>query len=339
MSIRKLAAYDDLAFGTVDRDVVERPIIADNQAPAIVIPKVFNFQSYFDSTLLQNALLVQSPSEPIVRSTLEANNVSGYALGLHPSSQTPVAVQFDAANGIGSSATYILKPGQVLRPVGQPGSAKAFNFSGFRWGLPFGWLGGGLATLYVFQTPDATVEWHDDAEVIFHRVRVPILIPANVTVAANNNARKNWPLRFPWVNAIQGTNLITQQGRSIVGIVRPTRVAMRLQGLTSLSTLNYNVTRFVFSGTNDFSYTSAGAVDLTNGLYDDITWPAFTQAGTNGNLFTGQVPGLIMSGLVDRLAADDGGLAIIDVSTVIGTGAATTPFSGAYIDFVRYGKI
>ena len=40
-------------------------------------------------------------------------------------------------------------------------------FEGFDYGLPFGWLGGGAATLVVFKTRDADVYWPGNPEIIY----------------------------------------------------------------------------------------------------------------------------------------------------------------------------
>jgi hypothetical protein len=218
-----------------------------------------------------------------------------------------------------------MKPGQIITPTGLPPSARqSGGFIGFRFGLPFGWLGGGLAHLVVFRTPETIVEWNGNPEVIFHRVRIPILQPAAVTAAgANNNARNNWPSRFPWT-AAPGL----QAGAGIIGI-EPTRTLVTLRGFTTLA--SPADMRLVFQGTNEFARDSADAVVLTNPVYEDITWPQFDSFGTSGNLAS-QNPVLVLNGAIARLGADDGGLAAIETS-----GAAL--LSGGYIDVVRYGRL
>lgn len=299
-------------------------------APPAQISKVFDFQSYFDSTLLEKALLKQSPNQLLVESTVQEQQLSGYAIGLHPSSQTPVAIEFKVAGQSGSSGVMVLTPGQIVRPTGQRAGEKQGGFAGFRWGLPYGWLGGGMATLFVFQTPDANVDWRGNSEVIFHRARYAIKQPADITVGALNNAPKNWPLRFPWTQALRGANALPQQGQPSVSIADPTRVTFVLRGLTTLPAAD-NRLRLAFQATNDFGLDSAGAPVLTSPIYDEIVFPAFNDLGTSGNMST-QDPAVLYTGFLARVAADDGGLLVIDNS-----GSAT--FNGAFLDVCRYGRL
>lgn len=313
--------YSDAALGIEQENT--RPVMPDVFSPAIQIPRLFTFQSYHDSTLLENAILQQAKNVPIVQSTLKIDQTPGYALGLAPSSQTPIAVEFLTGAKSGS-ATMLLKPGQVLRPQG------GTTFTGFRWGLPFGWLGGGLATVLVFTTKEAHVSWAENSEVIFHRVRIPVLQPADLTaLGANNNARKNWPLRFPWTQALFGASQLSQTGSPVTAIANPTRTLMVLRGASSLGA--GSTMRMIYQATNDVGLNSAGAVVNTNPIFEDVTWPVFTSLGTSGNLAT-QNPFLMRTGGVARLAADDGGLALLDIS---GFEALT----GLFVDFVRYGVL
>ncbi len=321
MSVNHLSEYYGAALGVSEENATST--LPDVISPAILIPRLFTFQSYHDSTLLEKAILSQPKNVTIVPSTVKVDQTPGYAIGLAPYSQTPVAIEFLTGTKSGS-ATLVLKPGQIIRPQG--GS----TFLGFRWGLPFGWLGGGLATIVVFTTKDSHVRWTEGTEVIFHRVRIPVLQPADLTAAgANNNARKNWPFRFPWTQALFGTNSINQNGSPILSISNPTRTLMVLRGA---STLGAGATmRMIFQATNDVGLNAAGAVVNTNPIFEDVTWPVWTSLGTSGNLAT-QNPFLMRTGGVPRLAADDGGLALLDVS---GTAALT----GLFVDFVRYGML
>lgn len=303
-------------------------------SPAVQLSKVFEFQSYFDSTLLQNAILEQNPNEPIVASTLLKSQLQGYAVGLHPSSQTPVAIQFDVAGQGGSSNTYTLKPGQVLRPTGVKEIENLGTFAGFRWGLPFGWLGGGLATLVVFQTPDSNVDWSAHTEIIFHRARYEVIQQSDVTAAANDDAPYNWPQRFPWPLAARGSAQLVQQGQPIIAIAEPTRALFVLRGISDLLSpaVSDARVRMIAQATNDVGLDSAGAAILTNPIFDEVVFPLFASIGTSGNLAT-QNGAVMYTGLLERIAADKGGVLFVDNSTPAGS------LDGCFVDVVRYGKL
>ncbi len=290
-----LSKFSALARGL---SVVEKHSnLPDTSAPGVAVTALFPFQSYFDDTLLEKALLLQSQNEPIVDSTAREEQISGYSVGLHPSSQTPVAFLPLVGGQPGSPQAVILKPGQIYRPHGRPGS-KPGNFSGFRWGLPFGWLGGGVATLYVFPSADADVAWPGDAEVIFHRQRMKIIAPAAVIA---QNAFKNWPMRFPWTQALRGSSSVSQKGAAIVSISRPTRVMMslRLNVLAAAAEM-----RMILQGSNDFDLDSAGAVILTTPRFDTYVWGTYTASGGAGNLGAVNYPAIEYNGPLFRLAGD-----------------------------------
>lgn len=324
--------YEALARGNRGLPRAGLPVasLPDIFSPATQFPKLFTMQSYHSSTLFEAAILPQSATRGIVASTEDASQESGYALGLHPSSQTPIAVQFFQGAG-SASAVLTLKPGQVITPFGNPVESSSSQFTGFRYGLPMGWLGGGLATLVVFHTPEASVQWSESAELIFHKVTVPILALANITAAANNNARRNWPLRFPWSQATQGSLGLGQASNPVLAVT-PTKVAMVLRGVTTLA--NAAAVRAVFQATNDFGLNSAGAVVNTSPIFEDTIWDAFVSIGTSGNLST-QNPVKVYGDetVYARMAADDGGLALIDNSGASAFGAE------GVIDFVRYGRL
>ena len=323
--------YRDLALGYLGANDSPPGIARSSPevfSPCVQVSKKFEYQSYFDNTLLEQAILPQPPNQAIVPSTKAEVQLSGYSLGLHPSSQTPVAVEFLISGRSAGSSTLILKPGQILTPTGlPPGATGAGAFSGFRWGLPFGWLGGGVATLVVFQTPESHADWPGNMEVIFHRVRVPVYPVAEILSADKTNARRNWPLRFPWTQAI-GNTALTQAGSGVISL-EPTRTLMVLRGLTTLATAA-NV-RLILQATNDVGLDSAGAAVNTNPIFEDITWNSWSRLGTSGNIFTVN-PAQMYTGIIARVSADDGGLACVDAS-----GAASFP--STFIDFVRYGRL
>lgn len=291
-------------------------------SPALQVSKKFAFQSYFDNTLLEKALLSQPPSTTIIDPT--ETQVRGYGVGLHPSSETPVAIEFRAGNS-GGSSTFVLKPGQVLFPSG-----RRREFSGLKYGLPYGWLGGGNATIVIFSTPDAEVSWGGEPEVIFHRARYAIKQPADLTdVGSFNNAPKNWPLRFPWTQALQGSSSLPQKGKPLLAITQPTKAIIALRGKTSLAAAAN--CRVIIQGTNDFNRDSSDAVVLTATQYATVVFPSFTRIGTSGNMATHDPMVFVKDDWI-RLGADDGGVLFVD-----NTGAAT--LNGCFADVVRYGRL
>lgn len=283
------------------------------RGPIIQITQVYPYQSYFDDTLLEKAILQQDQAQPIVASTLAEQQVEGYMIGLHPSSQTPVAIEALSGPESPKTQTYYLKPGQIIRPVGSS------YFRGFRYGLPFGWLGGGLANLHVFQVPEASEAWDGRPEIIFHRQRMQI-------VAAPTAAPYNWPMRFPWPHALMGANSVPQQGSPVLAVT-PTRVIMslRVNTLAAAATM-----RIAFQASNDFDLDSAGAPVLTGPRFVDYQWGTYAPVGGAGNLGV-QYPMDEMSDMVNRLAADDGGVVLID--------ASGGELAEEYVDVVRYGVL
>ncbi len=313
--------YESLALGA--SALQSKTDYSDQASPCTVLAGNFIFQSYLDTTLLENALLTQIPNDQIVASTRKEVQISGYSVGLHPSSQTPVAVRFKIGGRGTSSDVFFLKPGQVITPAGD---AKG-NFTGLEYGCPFGWLGGGNFTLLVFRTPDAEVNWHGNTEIIFHRVTIPVLQPSDLTAAgSNNNARRNWPISFPWNQALRGVAAITQKGQPALG-VEPTRTLLALRGVTALAAPADM--RLLFQASNEET-TSTGAVANSSVLFEDITWPVWAGVGTSGNLASSQVPYLVYTGGLARIGADNGGLALVDLDGLL---------SGASVDFVRYGRL
>ncbi len=211
-----LARFSAAAKGR--SNIQQHAILPDTTSPGISVTKLFKYQSFFDGFQLQNAILTQSANEPIVGSTMEEVKIGGYGLALHPSSQTPVAILPMVGGSAAQAAPIILRPGQVYRPHGRIGVAQG-NFSTFRWGIPFGWLGGGLATIYILPSSDASVDWSGDApEIIFQRQQMLVADPTTFGAAGPSDAPLNWPLRFPWPNAARGLTPIPQPGQAIVAV-------------------------------------------------------------------------------------------------------------------------
>lgn len=343
MGSRSLRSVDFKAFSDAaksnapDAQAVKgstQPIVPEMLGPITFSSRILPFQSYFDSTALQNAIQPQPPNTLIVNApsnlTQKIETTPGYALGLHPSSETPIAVQFDVGGQPSASPVAFMKPGQIIRPFGQPRGMQKGAFSGFRWGIPFGWLGGGMAHLVIFQSPDADVLWPGNQEICFHRIRMKILAPANIPTVAN--VPKNWPQRFPWSQAqalISGSTFV-QKGSPALAVT-PTRTLMRLRNgaLTDNASM-----RVIFAETDDFD-AKTGSTDLstTDSAYVDVQWPA--QAVPAGAAGAGAAPFPVLSFNADspivRIRANDGGISLMDLSG----GTLATEF----VDIERYGTL
>ena len=210
----------DKASQAVARGARGQTLGGDINAPAFEVTATYPYQSYFDDTLQQQAILPQPQNEPIIPSTLSNPiQIGGYGLALHPASEAPVSVVFDTGAQQGRSATYALSPGQIIRPFGRPdGVGNPGSFSGFRFGLPFGWLGGGAVKLMLLRTPDAHTLWNGFPEIIFHRFRTQIIaasaVPADPTTLTPTPFY-NWPKRFPWTHAI-GNQGLRQSGTPVL---------------------------------------------------------------------------------------------------------------------------
>lgn len=282
----------------------------------IPLTQDFPFQSFFDSALLQGALLPQSGS--IVNEKLVQNG--GMAVQLGPSSMTPIAIDFNLAQGVPSSP-IVMKPGQIIRPG---------RFSSFRWGLPYGWLGGGVATLLVAQNPQTDFGAPANSEMVFHRQRMIIHSPAE-TVAP----RSNWPIRFPWPGAVSGMTGGTAQGQLPVGgVVNPTKVMARLRANVPAGGA---VTRFIMFDIDEFDRDSTYAVPtaLTAATSVDVVWLPWAQSGITITGGTGtleyQVQELDLTTPISRLGGDNCAVVVVDVTP------GGPVLTGSFIDIVRYG--
>lgn len=181
---------------------------------------VFTSQSEIDPTYLDYGVRDQKAGQPIV----QAQNAqdSGFGLGLAPWAETPIAVRFRAGGQQGGSAVFILRPGDVVFP------SRSRPFSGFEWGLPFGWLGGGLATIAILPSPETDLGWGGTRrEVLFHRFQTTIVPVAGLVNDAAFAAalRFNWPLRFPFVQQRRqdAVGTFDQSGQPLLS-VEPTRI-------------------------------------------------------------------------------------------------------------------
>lgn len=310
--------------------IQKHQVLPDTRSPGVAMTQLFPYQSYYDDTLLEQAILPQAVNEPIVNNDLTPMlkaNIGGYSFGLHPSSQTPVAVQPITGGGQRESPqAVILRPGQIYRPHGRP-DGQPGNFAGIKWGIPFGWLGGGVATLYVFGSPDADVAWPGNAEVLFHRQRMPVF---GTRTPFPVNSAKNWPLRFPWTQAV-GELDQSQAGAAIISISEPSRILMSLRQDTLP---NPALMRIMIQGSNDFDVDRDGNVILSPVRFVDYIWGSYAGApGTGGTSFDHNYPVVELTGEVPRLAADDGGITLIEIDQ--GPGLQLSGF----VDIARYGRI
>lgn len=253
--------------------------VLDAISPIQVKRQDFALQSYFDDTLLNAALNFQPPGELIVPSTRQVVSSPCFGLALHPASQTPIAVRFQGGMEAQQSQTYILAPGQVVRP------AIRFPFPGFSWGLPRGWLGGGSAYLIVLKAPDAEVAWpRERPEIVYHRFRMPITAQAAI---AANSFLLGLPFRFPWpfapTTANSGGQTSTSAASAVIAL-EPTRLQMKLR-LTSLAAavdmrvLVKNSMQWDQNGGTPGGINPDGTTATASALSGeiegvDVTWPA-----------------------------------------------------------------
>ena len=327
-----LSAFYGAALGQVAAQG-QTSVLPDTESPVVTLSRLYPYQSYFDSALLEKALVQQNPQDPIATLTREDLQLPGYGIGLHPSSETPIAVQLRTGGKSATSSPLVLKPGMVYFPSG---TERGYGFSGFTFGLPFGWLGGGMATLVVYQMPSSKSAYDTNAEVIFHRTRIKIYQPANLVAPPAgagqiSQAPYNWPLRFPWVQAVRGAQGISQRGQATFSVVKPTKIEIALRGVNSLAA-NTNV-RLIAQATDDLTRDPNNIVSPLNPVFEDITFPLFTSLGAGGNLAT-QNPVILLDyrNPLTRLAANDGGVVAVDAS-----GAGT--LAGCFLDVVRYGHL
>jgi hypothetical protein len=272
-----------------------------------VYPKIFPIQSYLDNAAGAQALLLQARGAGIVLADQQAD-VKGTFVGLHPDSQTPIAFRPLTVDGRVGGQTIVLVPGQVMR----------LGINGFEWGLPYGWLGGGLATLVVANNEKAFVNWPQaKVEVLLHRLRGVVqadAAPAGLTFTAS------FPNRFPWPQAQRANT--SQAGQPILA-PEPTRVALRLR-LNNLAAPSDM--RILVKANDDLDIgadgLTPGTVDIT---YVDVTFPA-ALAGIAAVAFP-----VIEANMPARLGGDLATVALVDLS-----GGA---LAGAYVDILRYGKI
>lgn len=289
------------------------------KTPAQELQYIFPYQSYYSSTLLEQAIMDQPLATQIVQQ--QTAQLRGYAVGLAPWSETPIAVRFNGGSEgqKGTSQVIHLKPGMIVRPQGE-GTDGRGAFSGLFYGLPFGWLGGGLACLYVFQTADAYALWPGDSEVCFHRQRALIgtsLAPISTTPGSSYN----WPGRFPWTNA-RSQSALAQGNNPAISLTRPTRTLMRLRDSVNVDTMY-----MLYRGVDSFDIGSNGlaptTTDVSGGI--SISWPLVAPAGVPASY-----PTVVqIDSQINRFYGDSCRMDL--------TAATSSPILGDYVDISRWG--
>ncbi len=314
-SARRIAPDGTLVIGPGGSPHLPAAVI-DHPANVSIVRSVFPLQSFFHSTQLQNGLAVQDPNDPIVASTRNSRQIKGRMVGLHPASQTPVALRIMTRGDSSGSDLLVMSPGQVLR-------VKAHGFYGIEWGLPFGWLGGGLAQLVFADNEDAFVSWPKTRpEVLVHRERVQIIADANPSTTPLVSAA-NWPVRFPWTNAFRSATagLSSQRGSPLFA-PEMTRVRFRLR-VNNLSAPAQM--RVIMQGIDDFDLGTDGeTISFTDFSYQDLSWPQATGSST---------PYPIIE-VLDGILLDGGDQAVATFSNL-----GNSELTNQYVDVCRYGRL
>ena len=242
-------------------------LVPDSKGTLAELIASFPYQSFFDDTLLEEAILVQPSNQPLVfpdgKQNAATRNVACYGVGNSPYSKVPLAVRFLGGKAGAGSSVYILAPGQVVRPQGREG-AEAEPFSGVQVGIPAGFLGGGRATYHILRTADAAVHYSTTPnEIPFHRQIIQIkdqgvALPA--VTPGTKGLGPNWPAGFPWSQAFN-KNGVNQRGQNL-GRFTVTRTEIRVRVATVGD--GSETLEIVMRGTDDFDTGADGVtVDTT----------------------------------------------------------------------------
>jgi len=289
----------------------------------------FIFQSYFDSTLLQKAIVVNDTTNSIASSTMRDKPIRGVGIALLPVSQTPIAVLpvSDSGNAATSSAV-VIRPGEVY----YPGTA----FRALKYGLPYGWLGGGAVYMVILRENMGDVFITGGSpEIIYHRIRLPVwAITDNPTAPA-----ANWPSRFPW-NQAKNSSTQDQSGAPFLAPT-PTRTLFRVRKANLGAG---GVLRWIGWQTEDLDATNITQATLDqNGVptYDtfatsasavEIGVPAMAASGFQmGAVAPAEFPIITQDSNTLRIAGDKGTVALVDMTGAIG--------NANFVDIVRYGVL
>lgn len=273
-----------------------------------IINKVFRIQSFFSSSATtaagqEAAIIAQGMNDLIAQKAVEPR-ANGRFIGLHPSSRTPVALRALSVGRSSGTPPIVLTPGQFIESTGM---------QGIEWGIPFGWMGGGFASLVVADGPEAFSGWPlVKSEVLIHRVRLPVVQDAAAAGLAYHAA---WPTQFPFPSSSKPTIA-----------VEPTKVSMRLRldNLAAQADM-----RLVFQANDVFDIGSDGLTPgTTDFTYFDVTFPP-APAGILSLAFPLiEIQAPVVGGSITNVA-------LVDIS---GLGAGG-PLVGAFVDIARFGKI
>lgn len=297
------------AIAGVPRDVIN-PLGHDDNAPVAELALDFAMQSMLVAAVSQYAILPQAPNQPIVQSTLKESQHSGYAIALSSDSEMPVAIKFKGGSGgqKTSSAVIILTPGEIVRPVGMNGS-----FSGFDYGLPQGWLGGGKGRLVIFKSPDSYLRYvgvGSDAS-LFHQMAYTIVAADNITQPPN------WPRTFPWLNASSQLNAAGVATAAAVAQGSKGRIVARTT--KTLFELVCNVAGLAAATTvNTYIHKDGAAIPV---IGEDLVFPP-APVGSNSSV-------LLEDSVLNTLGGD------ADYVNFVNAGAA----AGLVLNIYRYGIV
>lgn len=297
--------------------------LAESNAPPNMLSKVFPIQSFFVVATDGTQSVLASPQNAEIINVVPRSD-SGYSIGLAPWAQTPIALRFKIGAQNGSSSVIILKPGQIVRPQGRRGEPA--NFNGFEYGLPFGWMGGGLAPLYIFPSAEAELKWESARnEVLFHCQRLTIR-ESSATPPAQ--PFYNWPTRFPWTNCYRDVNgsAVNQNGDPSLAIVETTKILVRLNDNTSQA--SPVPVRAVLFGTNELDHNQDGLTINTSGqAFYDFAFP--------GNAV---IAGMALNTPAVSLPVDIFGLGGEFAGITIDAPTGST-LIGQTVDIVRFGRL
>lgn len=308
-----------LPFNNPGKRIVTAPTGAPQQ-----ITKTFPIQSYFFSDIPggYSALLPQPTNTGIVQSTLqERNQTEAYAVGLAPWSEAPVAIEMQVGEAGGLSSPIILRPGEVLAPAGLARGEDFRTFRGLRWGLPFGWLGGGLVSLFLFKSPDSLPNWtFGPKEVLFHRFQIKV---REASATPPSPMVHNWPTRFPWTRAYAGADGVNQSGTPNVS-VSPTKTLLRLNDAALDTAAPFRV---IFWQTDTFENNAEiSPTDLRATAYWESAFPSNIDGGWPANQQLVAIPQEF-----NAIAANSWGITI--------EAPAGSPLLGKEVNIARFGLI
>jgi hypothetical protein len=318
--MRRLSAAPDDPSCATSCEKVSRDLMGaeGHDSGVIISSKNFVFQSYFDGSLHEHAILTSSPSDQIIQSTRTEETSQGYGVLNHSTSAAPITVELVYP---GRRCSMVLRPGEMF--------ISEKKFDAVNWGLPSGWLGGGLCQLRIIQSHEDFPLATGSPEILFHRQRVAM----RATTDNPATVPPNWPIRFPWPNAVNDQNK-AQGAQPLINII-PTKILLRL--FTSGPIVGDPRCRLLILKTDDFDLQSDGVTyNAVNGAgtFVDFRWPSTTQSGFQiGGLTTAEFPLVTLDAEVTRIGGDNAIMVLIDIDGAL---AALMPLS---VDIERWGTL